>query len=269
MRNLIDTSKMTFNDYLEEMRPELFENVMSSGNGLDGWSNYMGHDWSGWFCGPAVNRDSDTLDRSNWEVSKDLLPEVEGLVEIRSVNHWACGWFEQIMVKAAPENIEAIKTLYDIKCALEQYPVLDESHFSELEHSEYSDYAEQTKQEVADSLLFLAGLDDGSIHWTKDSTELSPELKALREGLESEALELGYYLQLLHQESCGPGSCLDKVSRWDLEDSPEGAERFSRTFNEYSYAFNRLSDLGYFDTLKDGVFYQLLESIFKDEKRGS
>lgn len=134
----------------EFIQKNLFETKMNAG-GLDGWSNYSGFDWSSWLCGLGMNRDSDILDVSNFETALEMLGgEVEGQVEVRQVGHWACGWFKQIMIhSSATDKVQILKDIHD---ALEQYPVLDDSDYSEREHESYSEYAEQVQEDLAEVL---------------------------------------------------------------------------------------------------------------------
>lgn len=128
----------------------LFETKMSAG-GFDGWSNYSGFDWSGWVCGLSTNRDANILTESNFECAlKELGGEVEGEVEVREVGHWACGWFKQIMVNVRAHD--KVQKLYEIRKALENYPVLDDSDYSNREYKEYSEYAEQECDSLAEGL---------------------------------------------------------------------------------------------------------------------
>lgn len=125
--------KIDSKELSEFTQKALFETVMTGG--IDGWSNYIGHDWSGWLCGPSKSRDSDALARSNFRVALDMLGgEQDGKVEVRSCNHWACGYFDQIMVKLTAKK--PVKVLYQIHKSLEGYPVLDEFDFSQEECDE-------------------------------------------------------------------------------------------------------------------------------------
>jgi hypothetical protein len=127
-----------------------FETIMSKG-GLDSWSNYSGHDYTGWLCGLSYSRDSDVLAQSNFDSALEMLGgEIEGKVEVRDVNHWASGWFKQIMVNS--KSIKHVKLLMDIKKQLDSYPVLDESDYSEREHEAYLEYSESEKSSLADSI---------------------------------------------------------------------------------------------------------------------
>ena len=57
-------------------------------------------------------------------------------------SHWAVGWVEHIMVRDdAPESV--ISTAADIIAAIEDYPVYDESHYSELQQIETDEFWSQ------------------------------------------------------------------------------------------------------------------------------
>lgn len=97
----------------------------------DGWGRMFG-----------VHRDSDALERSNWqailerfkpfseeEAGEDFTWTVEGS------SHWAVGWIDQgrIRVRIDGEYTEAFKRACEIVEALENYPVLNEEEFSRIE----------------------------------------------------------------------------------------------------------------------------------------
>ena len=241
---------MNFQSIQSKLKSSLFESVMSGG--LDSWSNYSGHDWSGWYCGPMRTRDSGILDQSNFDVALELLGgEVEGRVEVRSVGHWACGWFDQIMVKNDESNIESIRVLLEIKSSLEDYPVLDESDYFEREFDAACEYAEQTKEDIADSLLALIGLDDGSIFI---ESELDAELIKMREALRPDALELAYLLQIEYQIQHGEESALDSIRANDSDDSFDLLiSRYQDTFKSFDLKYDQ-----------DSIFIQLIKPILED-----
>lgn len=137
-------------DRQEFIKSRLFENVMSN-NGFDNWSNYIGPDWSSWLCGPSYNRDSHVFDQSNFDTALERLGgEQAGIVEVRDVNHWACGWFKQIMVKA--DNEKAVDELISIYNDLDAYPLLDEDDASEREHDQFCDTADQECKGLAEAM---------------------------------------------------------------------------------------------------------------------
>lgn len=90
-----------------------------------------------WRVMPAgVNRDSGTLDRSNWRVMVANLAAVDPGGEHHETHrfgHWGCGWLEIMIVnpEAPPAVVDAAG---EIAAALESYPVLSDSDFSELEY---------------------------------------------------------------------------------------------------------------------------------------
>ena len=125
----------------------------------DSWA---GKPWDGWFVGLIRTRDSDTLTRSNFEVFLKALRELpEVLVDdtdnaaasyrtereywtevntvmIVSESHWACGWIDWIAIH--PSNEAAMKLADEMLCSLEDYPVLDDDHWGELEENEINEW---------------------------------------------------------------------------------------------------------------------------------
>lgn len=171
------------NTFTEFKTKALFETVMNAG-GLDGWSNYAGHDYSGWLCGPSESRDADILTQSNFNVALEMLGgESDGKVEVRHVSHWACGWLNQIMVKATSKQA---KILFEIHKKLAHYPVLDDSDYHEREYEYQSEYAAQTQDELAEAL---------SKHFQVKNT---PAL-----------VDLAYRLNMEEQASNGNDSCIN------------------------------------------------------------
>ncbi len=86
----------------------------------------------------SQNRDSDALERSNFRVACNLLQatDPDGLDhEVHRFGHWACGWFEIIVVSP---GTPAEKKADELGASLNEYPVLDESDFSKEEEEEAS-----------------------------------------------------------------------------------------------------------------------------------
>lgn len=102
----------------------------------------LGETWGFTF---SVHRDSDRLERSNWEViSTDLLKKHPNTVEIVHCGHWAVGWLDHLAVKMIDQNGRITRAGIDILDWLEKlsdYPVADEDHYSELEYTENYDNA--------------------------------------------------------------------------------------------------------------------------------
>lgn len=99
---------------------------------VDGYQNFMGDDsyYQDWYGVIGRSRVSDILEECNFEVALDMLGGEGENVRVERYGHWACGWIEEIYVR--PETEE-----YNIACkiekSLEDYPILDEEKFSEME----------------------------------------------------------------------------------------------------------------------------------------
>ena len=89
-------------------------------------------DVNDWLVAPVTrNRDSDVLEESNWAVVLSDLGGEGDNVQIHRFGHWACGWFEIVLVRAgSPEA----KSAEEWEAALEHYPIADENDLSEREH---------------------------------------------------------------------------------------------------------------------------------------
>ncbi len=90
-------------------------------------------DQQDWLVLPCSrNRDSGPLDESNFACTlKSLGGECDD-VQVHRFGHWACGWFEIIIVR--PDSAAATEA-EEIETALSDYPVLDDSDYSEREQA--------------------------------------------------------------------------------------------------------------------------------------
>ena len=95
--------------------------------------NYFGPNLSEYYLAPIfVSRDSDTLTRSNWRV---IQPQLKALgAETHRFGHWACGWYERVLIAA--DNEPALRLADEWAEKLDSYPVASEEDWSELEHDE-------------------------------------------------------------------------------------------------------------------------------------
>ena len=115
--------------------------------------SYMGTDWSDYYFIVGRSRDSDALEESNFECAMKSLravrdqwakenPEAADAWEEAHPNddmicdprasHWAVGWVEELLVHVdAPDCV--LTEAGEIICSLADYPVLDESDYSERE----------------------------------------------------------------------------------------------------------------------------------------
>ena len=108
------------------------------------------------------SRDSDCLERSNYETIFAHLKGVEEQLADQDpdmyeqayalndgdlfiydyrAGHWAVGWIEtMLMSQHAPDDLQM--AVVEVLSVMADYPVFDESHFSELEFTEAGDYWE-------------------------------------------------------------------------------------------------------------------------------
>lgn len=115
-------------------------------NTLKRWTRpecYVGATWEGWFVFLWQNRESDCLTRSNFQCAMERLKplstdlEHEEMPSVQTVreSHWAVGWVEWIAIHES--NKLAIAEAEAMQEEMEGYPVLDETHWSEMEFAEY------------------------------------------------------------------------------------------------------------------------------------
>lgn len=87
-----------------------------------------------WLVAPCGrNRDSGIRTESNWAVQERELTkhDADGETwEIHRFGHWACGWFELVLVKP---DTNAARECEALEGALSNYPILDDSDHSERE----------------------------------------------------------------------------------------------------------------------------------------
>ena len=105
-------------------------------------------DQQNWYVLPVQRtRDSETLETSNWHTAISLLDALDDTsdetpYETHSFGHWACGWFEIILIN--PNNDDACKLACEIVSSLADYPVLDDEHYSSLEWDDFEESAVRT-----------------------------------------------------------------------------------------------------------------------------
>lgn len=112
----------------------------------------------------VVTRDDrDTLNLSNQQA---VLAEIEKInpkhIEIQSNGHWACGWVEQIAVKLfhnGKPTKSGLKAL-ELYREIEDYPILDESDYSDREYEATNDDIDRFAKEFKNALLEYFKLDE-------------------------------------------------------------------------------------------------------------
>lgn len=83
-----------------------------------------------------INRDSDELTESNWQVFIDGLEKTNSEdYRILRFGHFACGWYEIVILKPNSASYD-----FYVQCleTLEDYPILDEDHFSALQYENFN-----------------------------------------------------------------------------------------------------------------------------------
>jgi hypothetical protein len=91
-------------------------------------------DREGWLIALSQHRDSDALGRSNWRVIvPPMLADHPEDAAVESMNHWAVGWIEYLLVRPGTKAAAKAEEWVD---KLDSYPVADEMDWGELEWME-------------------------------------------------------------------------------------------------------------------------------------
>lgn len=110
---------------------------------LQRWTHpkcYAGEVWPNWYVFLGQNRDSDSLTRSNFTCALEELGGESETVRVIRESHWAVGWVEWIGIHQDDEA--SLEKADKIAAALADYPVVNETHWSELEWEEAQEYWE-------------------------------------------------------------------------------------------------------------------------------
>lgn len=104
----------------------------------DHFADFADFDRNEYYVIYGQHRDSDTLTRSNFRsILQALGGESDTVLVIRD-SHWAVGWVESIYVHEYATD--TLQKADEIKADLEDYPVVDESDWSDLQFNEACDY---------------------------------------------------------------------------------------------------------------------------------
>ncbi len=101
-------------------------------------SCYVGAVWPATYVFLGQNRDSDAITRSNFRVALKRLGGESETVQVVRESHWACGWVEWIAIHQDDEK--AVTLANEMLKSIEDYPVLDESDWSDLEYTEAMEF---------------------------------------------------------------------------------------------------------------------------------
>lgn len=98
---------------------------------------YYGGDHPDWLVTFAQTRDSDQVERSNWQfITSSILTAYPDDAVIESMGHWAVGWVEYLLVK--PDS-PAVKVMSDWVEVLKIYPIANDEHYEILVRNEEED----------------------------------------------------------------------------------------------------------------------------------
>lgn len=102
---------------------------------------YVGEVWPATYsAGVGQSRDSSALERSNFTCMLEAIGGESETVTVVRESHWAVGWIEWIAINQ--DDDKALEAADKIKASLEDYPVVNDGHLSELEWTEAADYWE-------------------------------------------------------------------------------------------------------------------------------
>ena len=96
--------------------------------------SYMGAHWPEYYVFLGQHRDSEALDRSNFTCGLEAIGGETDTVLVVHESHWAVGWVEWIAIHKSDTN--ALKQADETAAALLDYPVVNESHYCDLEYTE-------------------------------------------------------------------------------------------------------------------------------------
>jgi hypothetical protein len=99
------------------------------------WAHYSGVVWpAAYSSGCVQSRDSDTLERSNFACMLKAIGGESDTVQVVRERLWAVGWVEWIAIHQDDEA--ALRIADEVQERLEAYPVINEDHWSDLEHAD-------------------------------------------------------------------------------------------------------------------------------------
>jgi hypothetical protein len=106
-------------------------------NHLKRWKHpecYLGKQWPEYYAVLGQHRGSKALDRSNFASMLKALGGESETVRVVRESHWAVGWVEWIGIHQS--DTEHLAQADALMAGLDDYPVLDEMHYSEVETAE-------------------------------------------------------------------------------------------------------------------------------------
>lgn len=144
-----------------------------------------------WLVGPCGrSRESDLIEESNFAVAVSRLSMIDSDkadYEVIRFGHFAVGWIDEIVTRPGSACAAAASKMRE---SLEDYPILDEDHYSyleqEYESSNWSSILSDLRRQVVQTFK-RRGADDSWIEYTQDlgDNELDEIQRAVTDGGES------------------------------------------------------------------------------------
>lgn len=103
-----------------------------------------------WVAPCSKHRDSECLDRANFDGLLKALGGESKSVQVHRFNHWANGWFELILI--SPKATKKVKIAEEIESGLENYPVVDDDLYSQYESEENWEIVKNYRHELAEEI---------------------------------------------------------------------------------------------------------------------
>lgn len=152
---------------------------------FDSSSNYMGENLESqkdWLVSSIkLTRDSNLIERSNFETFTDDLRALEDEGghhwKIHRFGHWACGWYEIVILNPKPWDFKVLNQALKLESVLQDYPILSEDHHSRLELESFNEWLDDMG--VNDVLNKIS--DDDVLSPFQDKFQNSDIIEALNE----------------------------------------------------------------------------------------
>lgn len=203
-------------DFQTYLKTQTFAALMDNNGGLDSWRNYSGDRMETKLVVVTRTRDSELLAESNFDAALERLGGEGKGVEVVRQNHWGCGWLEHVMVDVSAKA--KAKIAFEIHKELADYPVLDDSAYSDLQYERFREFAENHKVELAAALSQYFGVRNGRA------------LVALASDLEVEAQHYGGEDNCINIYNCRAPSEYDVKELKSVMGQLEHSYKRSRTF---------------------------------------
>lgn len=167
-----------------------------------------------WLVLPVMQtRDSELLERCNFESALKTLGGESPNVQVHRFNHWGPGWFEIIIIN--PKRKDKVTIAEEIESALADYPILDDSKYSEMKSNAIADHWESSGyDEVKDLIKERLELEETEIDKEKIHRAISDHSRY--EVIDSDG---SFHTEHMNEilDKIDPWSCLVSAEFYDKE----------------------------------------------------